>query len=174
MQGSYKNGGLPRPYNMKPIRPKKGSPYQNFQSNWFNSPRRKALGYFFMLFLFSLSFYWLGQTLKSTPDTIYELEDVDKKLMNSLQDVDNLVGKISNEKDKDEGVLDAKLAGNMMANSKGDIGIGINEAPKGGIANEAPIVGNDEELILKGKKSTKKNDQVERILNDIESKQEIL
>lgn len=154
MQGSYK--GLPRPYNMKPIKNKKRSPYDNAPHNYFNSPRRKIVGYFIMLILFSCSCYWLGQSLRTQPETAYELEidPVNKKLMANLDDVDKIAGKISDIDDEGNKV---ELAGNLAANSKGDVGLGLKEAPMGGIANEAPIVGNDEDLIVKGKKSLNVN-----------------
>lgn len=53
------------------------------------------------------------------------------------------------------------LASNLASNSKGELGLGVNQAPKGGIANEAPIVGSDEDQIIgtgKGSKFKKKID----------------
>lgn len=152
MQGSYKNNGLPRPYYMKPSKSKKLSPYDNLPNNFFKSPRRKIVGYFIMLFLFCLSVYSLGQSLRARPVLDFELED--KQDILSKEDIlePNLGANIDvsgPEKDESGNI---GLAGNMAAGSNGDVGLGVQEAPKGGIANEAPMVGNDEEAIMKGKK----------------------
>ncbi|KAK6464537.1 hypothetical protein DFJ63DRAFT_311839 [Scheffersomyces coipomensis] len=48
------------------------------------------------------------------------------------------------------------LAGNLAQGSKGQKGVGVVEAPKGGIANEAAVVGTDEEEIIGGKNSRNK------------------
>ncbi|EGV64868.1 hypothetical protein PSN45_005222 [Yamadazyma tenuis] len=150
MQGSYKNNGLPRPYYMKPVKGKgkKGSPYESMQSNYFSTPKKKIIGYLFMLCFFSLSFYWLGQSMRAAPDAEY---DIDIGQASTKVGINNILGVVENDKDSSN----LGLAGNLAVGSKGDVGIGVNEAPKGGMANEAPVVGNDEDEVIEGKKKQK-------------------
>ena len=134
---------------MKPIRGKKGSPYENLQNDFFRTPGRKLVGYLIMLSIFCLSMFWLGQALRAKPEYEFELEE--KQELLSANDIlePNVGANLDVEKDESGNI---GLAGNMAMGSKGDVGRGVKEAPKGGIANEAPIVGNDEDEIIKGKK----------------------
>lgn len=154
MQGSYKNNGLPRPYYMKPMKGKKGSPYETMSHDFFRTPRRKLVGYLVMLTLFCTSVYWLGQSLRASPEFEFELEE--KQELLSANDIlePNMGADLDVEKDESGNI---GLAGNMAMGSKGDVGRGVQEAPKGGIANEAPVVGNDEVQILKGNSITPNN-----------------
>lgn len=156
MQGSYNKGGLPRPYYMKPSKGKKLSPYDNLPKNYFNSPKRKLLGYVTLLLIFSMSIYSLGQAMRSSPDAfdLEEMENFDS--LGSNHDSKSPINNVVDIKNNDGDSSNIGLAGNMAVGSKGDVGMGVKEAPKGGIANEAPMVGNDEDEIVKGKPSPKK------------------
>ncbi|CUM64013.1 uncharacterized protein PRCAT00001601001 [Priceomyces carsonii] len=147
MQGTYKDNGLPRPYYMKPSR-KKLSHYEKLPINAFNTPRRKLLGYIVMIVLFGSCMYWISQDLKPKPDPVYEILEADDVNKN-IENIVNTVGSVADKESDNLG-----LAGNLAQNSKGQIGHGVLEAPKGGIANEAPLVGNDEDEVvgnMKGK-----------------------
>lgn len=166
MQGSYNKNGLPRPYYMKPSKGKKLSPYDDLPKNYFNTPRRKLLGYIVLLLVFSMSIYSLGQAMRSKPDS-FELEDMDRT--NSLAsngDSKSPLNNVVNIKNNDYDSQNVVLAGNMAIGSKGDVGRGVDEAPKGGIANEAPVVGNHEDEIVKGKPSPNKAGNVAEKLGD--------
>ncbi|KAK6202777.1 uncharacterized protein RJT21DRAFT_118853 [Scheffersomyces amazonensis] len=79
-------------------------------------------------------------------------DNVNIKNNEKISNVD--VNKAGNAK-KDSDNID--LAGNFAKGSKGEKGIGVVEAPKGGVANEAPIVGSDEDKIIgTGKNSRNK------------------
>lgn len=136
---------------MKPVKGKRNSPYDNVSRNYFSTSSRKILGYLVMLCLFSLSLYWLGQNMRATPEIEYEMEIL-KNLNHDIDNVNNIVQVEDNDKDSNN----FDLAGNMALGSKGDVGRGVNEAPKGGIANEAPLVGNNEKEVLEGKKAKSK------------------
>lgn len=93
---------------------------------------------------------WLvGQDIRPRGDTVYEVEP----FQNIVNDADKIVGSTKNA---DKEAENPELAGNMAHGSKGDIGVGVAEAPKGGMANEAPIVGNDKDEIVDGAKKKKK------------------
>ncbi|KAF8002653.1 hypothetical protein HF325_003618 [Metschnikowia pulcherrima] len=90
---------------------------------------------------------------QSAAETDYELVGATRNDKNT-GDVGKLVdsAKASDlENDKPD------LAMNKVQNSKGEYGRAVMEAPKGGMVNEAHIVGNDEDLVVDGK--TKKNSQ---------------
>ncbi|CUM53444.1 uncharacterized protein AC631_00501 [Debaryomyces fabryi] len=141
MQGSYKNNGLPRPYYMKPSL--NFSPYHNKAKSFFASPRRKVVGYLILLILFGSCMYWLSQDLKgSMEQPSYEIVQPDLEYNKNLDDI---VG-IGNADKESENI---GLAGNLAQGSKGDIGVGVAEAPKGGMANEAPVVGNENPNAIK-------------------------
>ncbi|KAI3403319.1 hypothetical protein KGF56_003907 [Candida oxycetoniae] len=153
MQGSYKSNGLPRPYYMKPSR-KKRSPYDNLKEPivFFNSPRRKLSGYLVMLIIFCTLMWWVSQDMKARPDVEYELEtDIasspslkDNKMDNKNSgNLENIVKNIGSQADKEIENLD--LADNLAVGSKGEKGLGAAEAPIGGMANEGPMIGNDED-----------------------------
>ncbi|KAM9927309.1 hypothetical protein OXX80_010323 [Metschnikowia pulcherrima] len=151
MQGSYNNNGLPRPYYMKPS--KRGSVYDKMPKSVFLTNSRKLTGYLVMLFLFGLCVFLISQELKTPAETDYELIGATRNDKNT-GDVGKLVdsAKASDlENDKPD------LAMNKVQNSKGEYGRAVMEAPKGGMVNEAHIVGNDEDLVVDGK--TKKNSQ---------------
>lgn len=135
MQGSYKNNGLPRPYYMKPSL--KFSPYNQKAKSFFTSPGRKVVGYTILLILFGTCMFWISQDLRqSMEQPSYEIVQQDLEYNKNLDDI---VG-IGNADKESENI---GLAGNLAQGSKGDIGVGVAEAPKGGMANEAPVVGNE-------------------------------
>ncbi len=154
MQGSYNNNGLPRPYYMKPSK-KKLSPYSNLKEPivYFNNPKRKLVGYIIMFSLIGILMWWISQDFKGRPEVEYELVKNEKSgekntpmdLKNSAN-LDKIVNAVGSKADKESENLD--LAENLSEGSKGQKGIGVAEAPKGGIANEAPVVGNDEEELV--------------------------
>lgn len=149
MQGSYNNNGLPRPYYMKPVLSKKHSPYDKMPNTFFTTNKRKLLGYMMILFLFGSCMYLVSQELKPGPDPVYELVHSNSqqaaKVPNDNTNIDHMVDSIKNA---DRETEKAGLAGNLAQGSKGDIGHGVVEAPKGGIANEAPVVGNDADSVV--------------------------
>ncbi|MCH0629577.1 hypothetical protein JNB11_06350 [Kocuria palustris] len=145
MQGSYKDKGLPRPYYMTPSK-KKHSPYNDLPQNFFNSSRRKLIGYLVVLLLFGTMMWWISQDLRVQPEPIYEVvhhDDAADALMQNGFDIGNV-----NIKDNMKEADNADLAAGLSAGSKGDKGYAVDEAPKGGIANEDLVVGSDEDLIV--------------------------
>lgn len=148
MQGSYQNKGLPRPYYMKPTNTKKNSPYNNTPRNFFSTPKRKLLGYIVMMILFGSLMYVISQDIRGSQTQVYEVVVPEKK----LEPEGKIAGSSPNDADKESENIELSI--NMAKGSKGDLGKGVAEAPKGGIANEAAVVGNDEEKIIGGKKST--------------------
>ncbi|KAI5964283.1 uncharacterized protein KGF55_002225 [Candida pseudojiufengensis] len=185
MQGSYNNNGLPRPYYMKPSSKRKhSSPYDNLKEPiiFFNSPKRKLFGYIFMFGIFSLLMYWVSQDLKEKPEIFYELapsddntndnnnlnnidskinsnnnrnSDLNDKYNKENKNLNNIVDPSINTNNKDDS-KNLDLAGNLALGSNGKKGVGIVEAPKGGIANEGHIVGNNEEELIGSGKSKPK------------------
>lgn len=162
MQGSYKNNGLPRPYYMKPS--KRGSVYDKMPKQVFLTNSRKLTGYLVMLFLFGLCVFLVSQELRTPAESNYELVgstgnagnagNAGKGVEKNSGDVGKLVDSAKDsvlENDK------ADLAMNKAQNSKGEYGHAVMEAPKGGMVNEAHVVGTDEDLVLDGK--TKKTNQ---------------
>ncbi|ODV80835.1 uncharacterized protein CANTADRAFT_40983, partial [Suhomyces tanzawaensis NRRL Y-17324] len=164
MQGTYRNNGLPRPYYMKPS--KKKSPYENINSvNFFNTSRRKILGYLVMLFLFGTCMMWVAQELRPGNDPQYEIVKSELKQpvvpevpSNKLPNIEKIANSVGSKADKESRNVD--LAGNFAQGSKGEKGLGVVEAPKGGIANEAPMVGNDEDKLVGTGKNIKPKGQV--------------
>ncbi|KAI5970279.1 hypothetical protein CANMA_000631 [Candida margitis] len=156
MQGSHHSNGLPRPYYMKPSSKKKNSPYNNLKEPiiFFNTPRRKLVGYVFMFLIIGTLMWWVSQDLKDKPDLEYEVVPADQHasssskhgLDNDNHNLDNMVKGVGSKADTEKDNID--LAGNLAAGSKGEKGLGVAEAPKGGIANEAPLVGNDADQIV--------------------------
>lgn len=155
MQGSYNNNGLPRPYYMKPT--KKKSPYDKVPVTYFNTPRRKLVGYIVLLILFGTCIFMISQDMKPS---LKSYEIVPKKEA-TANNIDKMVGSGIKADKENENI---GLAGNLAENSKGEVGFGVAEAPKGGIANESPMVGGDEDEILgninKNKKPTNPNQAV--------------
>ncbi|ABN67381.1 predicted protein, partial [Scheffersomyces stipitis CBS 6054] len=137
MQGSYKNNGLPRPYYMKPQSKRKHSPYDNMKMPvaFFTSSPRKILGYLILLSLFGTCVYWISQDMRPSPPPSYEI--IKPETIKATK-IANAVGSKA-----DKEALNIDLAENLAAGSKGQKGIGVAEAPKGGIANEAAVVGSD-------------------------------
>lgn len=125
MQGTYKDKGLPRPYYMKPS--VKFSPYYGKQISFFNNNNRKLIGYIILLLLFGTCMYWISQDMKPKPDPVYEI--IPKNVLGGQGSLLNVDKEIENK----------DLAGNLAQGSKGEIGKGVDEAPKGGTANEAPL-----------------------------------
>jgi hypothetical protein len=130
MQGSYNKDGLPRPYNMRPIK-KKYSPYNKMPQQFFTTSRRKLVGYLVMLTIFGMMVFMVGQEMKVKPDPVYEVMKLEKEREN--------------------------MASNLAKAPGGKASLGLAEAPKGGIANEGVVVGSDEDGILgRNKKNPKK------------------
>ncbi|CAL1217365.1 unnamed protein product [Candida parapsilosis] len=174
MQGSYHSNGLPRPYCMKPSSKKKHSPYNNLKEPivFFNTPRRKLIGYIFMFLIIGTLMWWVSQDLKDKPESEYEVVPADQytssssssssnkkhNLDNDNHNLDNMVKGVGSKADTEKDNLD--LAENLAAGSKGEKGLGVAEAPKGGIANEAPLVGNNEDDVVgNGNKAQQKQQQ---------------
>lgn len=146
MQGSYKNNGLPRPYYMKPN--KRGSAYEKMPRLVFLTNSRKLTGYIIMLVLFGLCMFMVAQEMRPHPDAEYELVPQTK-----VGKLNGDVGKLVDlAKVDDKATEKADLAQNKAQNAKGEYGKAVLEAPKGGMVNEAPVVGNDEELVIDGRK----------------------
>ena len=186
MQGSYNNNGLPRPYYMKPN--KKKLPYSNLKEPivFFNNPKRKLMGYLVMFMLIGTLMWWISQDIKIKPDPEYELarhetssssssnNNHQEKNNNKINidsknnaNLDNIVNAVGSKADKESENID--LAGNLAQGSKGEKGIGVVEAPKGGIANEAPIVGTDEDELVgtggnKAKNAGKKDTKLQSVM----------
>lgn len=99
-----------------------------------------------MLFLFGLCMYMISQELKGGEDPIYEL--VHPLEMQSEKNGD--VGKLV-DSSKVEDTAEDKAA---LASKEENV---VVEAPKGGLVNEGPVVGNDEGLVVDGKPSNNKN-----------------
>lgn len=183
MQGSYHNNGLPRPYYMKPSSKKKHSPYNNLKEPiiFFNNPRRKIVGYIFMFLIIGTLMRWVSQDLKDKPELEYEVVPADQytsssssssnkhNLDNDNHNLDNMVKGVDSKADTEKDNLD--LAENLAAGSKGEKGLGVAEAPKGGIANEAPLVGNNEDQIVGNGKGG--SQQQNRLVGQPPSKQEV-
>lgn len=155
MQGSYNNNGLPRPYYMKPS--KRGSAYEKMPRQIFLTNSRKLTGYIVMLFLFGLCVFFITQELKEPVGTEYELVAPEGAGMGAGSAGKNLgdVGKLVDLKTGEEQANEkADLALNKVQNSKGEYGRAVLEAPKGGMVNEGPVVGTDEDMIIDGRKKT--------------------
>lgn len=159
MQGSYKKNELPRPYYMKPSSKLKRSPYDKMTAltAFFNSSRRKFLGYVVMLFLFGSCIYWMAQDLKPTPEPKYEIDrpsrnnhDIDTKRIANEPAIDNILNAANADADKES--KNVQLAKDV----KSDKAIVV-EAPKGGVANEGAVVGSDEDKIIGTGKNPKNN-----------------
>lgn len=152
MQGSYKTNGLPRPYYMKPH---KRGVYENMArlNNLTNS--RKLTGYLIMLILFGLCMFMIGQELKALPNSGYEI--VGKNVPKNAPLAKNTDGDVKNfvqsDKNKDK-VTEKDALSNGNKESLDEFDHVVSEAPKGGLVNEAPIVGNDAGLAIDGKKSS--------------------
>lgn len=162
MQGGYKNQGLPRPYYMKAANTKKNSPYHKGPIVFFSTPRRKIFGYLILIMLFGTCMWMIGQDIKPAGEAIYEVEP----FQSIVNDADKIVGSTRNA---DKEADNPELAGNMAHGSKGDIGVGIAEAPKGGMANEAPVVGNDKDKIVDGAKKNKVPPAIKADIRDLDN-----
>lgn len=136
---------------MKP-QPKKKfkSPYDKMPRTFFTTPMRKLIGYLVMLSLFGTIMYWIAQDMRPTPDPDYEIvapplfKDNRNAQGNKPQEnFDNMV-KIGKDADHESNNVD--LADNMAQGSNGEIGLGVAEAPKGGVANEAAVVGAEQKM----------------------------
>lgn len=160
MQGTHKDG-LPRPYYMKP-NTRRGGAYDKQPRQFFMTNSRKLTGYIVLLALFSLCVFLIGQELRPSYPTLFEIvkNEPEKKSTNpggtqkqgglSLNNGD--VGKlVDSSKGEDKAYEKAQLANNKAENSRGQLGNGVAEAPKGGMVNEGYIVGTDEGLVFDGK-----------------------
>lgn len=154
MQGSYTKDGLPRPYHMKPRKP---SVYDTILVKpFFSTPRRKVVGYLILLSLIGTMMYYISQDLR--PKILsYSLEDTLEKPTKAKPAMDiGTEKKIAEPQEKgatkhdipgsidDEGA--AELANADLAKKSMDPKVAVVEAPKGGIANEANVVGNNQDL----------------------------
>lgn len=149
MQGSYTNNGLPRPYYIKPN--KRGSAYDKMPKQIFLTNSRKMVGYLVMLFFFGICVYMIGQELKPHTDVTYEIVSSANDA-GSDKNLGNVGHLVDSGKGEDKPLEKLDLALNKAKNSKGELGHGVLEAPKGGIVNEAPNVGNDQDLVIDGRK----------------------
>lgn len=152
MQGSYKTNGLPRPYYMKPH---KRGVYENMARLTHLTNSRKLMGYLLMLVLFGLCMYMIGQELRGMPSSGYEI--VGKNVPKTPSIKENMDGDVKNfvqsGKNKDK-VTEKDALANGKKEASGDFDNVVDEAPMGGLVNEAPIVGNDAGLVIDGKKSS--------------------
>lgn len=151
MQGSYKTNGLPRPYYMKPH---KRGVYENMARQNHLTNSRKLIGYLIMLLLFGFCMYMVGQELRGIPSTGYEITG--KNILKTTHPKKNTDGDVKNfvqsSKNKDK-VTEKDAFSNGNKESLDEYDNVVIEAPKGGLVNEAPIVGNDAGLVIDGKKS---------------------
>lgn len=118
------------------MKPLKHSPYNKHAKSFFNTTRSKALGYMILLLIFGTFTYWVSKDLRPGREPTY-------LIVSPEADFKNNIDGIAGVKDADKEAEKAGLAGNMAQGSKGEIGLGVAEAPKGGMANEAPVVGNE-------------------------------
>lgn len=134
---------------MKPNKKKHLSPYDKMPKTFFNTSTRKLIGYLIMLLLFGTVMYWVAEGMKPLPDPDYEIISPSKfgnsepQINKPQENFDNMV-KIGKDADREGNNVD--LAGNMAQGSKGDIGLGVDEAPKGGVANEGAVVGAERDM----------------------------
>lgn len=151
MQGSYKNNGLPRPYYMKPH---KRGVYESMARLSHLTNSRKLMGYVLMLFLFGLCMYMIGQELRGAQNGGYEI--VGKNVPKATAPKENMDGDVKNfvqsGKKIDSGTEKELALGDKESLDEFDNV--VNEAPMGGLVNEAPVVGNDAGLVIDGKKSS--------------------
>lgn len=151
MQGSYKNNGLPRPYYMKPH--KRGM-YESMARLSHLTNSRKLMGYVLMLFLFGLCMYMVGQELRGAQNSGYDI--VGQNVPKAAAPKENMDGDVKNfvqsGKKKDSATEKELALGNKESLDEFDNV--VNEAPMGGLVNEAPVVGNDAGLVIDGKKSS--------------------
>lgn len=141
---------------------KKHSPYDDLPKNFFNNSRRKLMGYLVVLLLFGTMMWWISQDLRVQPEPVYEVVHHDDTAADALVQNGFDIGNV-NIKDNMKEADNADLAAGLSAGSKGDKGYAVDEAPKGGIANEDLVVGSDEDLIVgNGKAKKKQGDGVGR------------
>lgn len=146
---------------MKPSA-RRGGAYDKKPRQFFMTNSRKLTGYIVMLALFSLCVYMIGQELRPSYPTLFEIvkNEPEKKSTNtggtqkqgglSLNNGD--VGKlVDSSKGEDKAFEKVQLANNKAENSRGQLGNGVAEAPKGGMVNEGHVVGTDESLVFDGK-----------------------
>lgn len=137
------------------MKPHKRGVYENMarQNNLTNS--RKLTGYLIMLILFGLCMFMVGQELKGLPNSGYEI--VGKNVPKNAPLAKNTDGDVKNfvqsGKNKDK-VAEKDALTNGDKESLDEFDHVVSEAPKGGLVNEAPIVGNDAGLAIDGKKSS--------------------
>lgn len=93
--------------------------------------------------------------MRPSPPPSYEIikpETIKATVQVPADNLEKIANAVGSKADKE--ALNIDLAENLAAGSKGQKGIGVAEAPKGGIANEAAVVGSDEDKIIgTGKKS---------------------
>lgn len=173
MQGSYSKDGLPRPYNMKPRKP---SVYDSMSAKpFFTTPRRKIIGYLVLLSLVGTLMYFVAQDLRFT-NSEYDLAELAHASTDTKNGGDsdagiNPVDSLDSHKAKNDASRDAarggmkngipgslddeKLAEKVnvdLAKLNEDAMNAVVEAPKGGIANEANVVGTDKDQLIAGAK----------------------
>ena len=158
MQGSYKNQGLPRPYYMKPHATKKLSPYDKAPKQFFTSPKRKLMGYLVLIILFGSCMWLVSQDVKDQRDPVYEVVKTPEVEVNG--NINKMVNQALNA---DKEIENVDLAENKAEGPAGKKGFGVAEAPKGGIANEAKVVGVDSDKIVDGATKKKKGNSADRI-----------
>lgn len=106
------------------------------------------MGYLVLVLLFGSLMWTISQDMKPKPDPVYEVERQEPQVGRTNDIGKNVAAENSRNLDKDS--KNVNLAGNKAQGSKGEIGVGVAEAPKGGVANEAPMVGNDKDEIVDG------------------------
>lgn len=136
MQGTYKKDGLPRPYYLKPAHKLK-FPYSKSKFPYLSHTKKKLLGYLVLLCLFGTFIHMTSQSMKPNPDVAIELEGNDVNQGAEQREKEN-VGMLRAPGNIQKDSENSNLANNLVYGSHGEIGYGMEQAPKGGIANEAP------------------------------------
>lgn len=148
MQGTYKKDGLPRPYYLKPAHKLK-LPYSKTTFPYISHTKKKLLGYLVLLFLFGTFIHMMSQSMRPNPDLTIEIEGNNINHGTEQREKENielLRAPGNTQKDSEN----SDLANNLVRGSRGEIGYGMEQAPKGGIANEAPHASNPKKKIEKG------------------------
>lgn len=155
------------------MKPRKASVYDSVSAKpFFTTPRRKVVGYVVLLSLIGTLMFYISQDLRSRPSG-YDLADLaDKAALDSKNSANADAGinhadssdSSRNKNDHHRGgslngipgsLDDEKLAEKVnadLAKINMDAKNAVVEAPKGGIANEANVVGTDKDQLMAGAK----------------------
>ncbi|RLV95226.1 hypothetical protein JA1_001234 [Spathaspora sp. JA1] len=118
-----------------------------------------------MLLLFGTLMWWVSQDMRPAPEPSYEIVTPDSHPVNKvpIKDSSNInMDKLINDavgSKADKEFENKDLAGNLAQGSHGEKGLGVAEAPKGGVANEGAVVGSDEDKLVGTGKGTNKKKQ---------------